>query len=212
MMIRFVKRASKKLGLPPGTIVHVGDKKTEYVRIRVIDYDEDSFEEKELSTVDECLPYKDKPTVTWINIDGLHEVDIIQKIGKEFGLHPLVLEDIVNTEQRPKIEDLEDYIFVISKMLSHNEEENQIEIEQFSLVLGKKFVLSFQEKFGDIFNPVRQRLRVKRGSIRKRGADYLMYALIDAIVDNYFSVLEKIGEKVESLEEELLTDPSPETG
>ena len=210
-MIRFVKRGSKKTGLPPGTLVHLGDKKTEYVRIRLIDYDEDSFEEKELSTIDECLPYKDKSTVTWINIDGLHEVDIIQKIGKEFGLHPLVLEDVVNTEQRPKIEDLEDYIFIISKMLFYNEEEDQVKIEQFSLVLGKNFVLSFQEKFGDIFNPVRQRLRVKRGRIRKRGADYLMYALIDSIVDNYFSVLEKIGEKVESLEEELMIDPSQKT-
>ena len=127
-MLGFMKKASKKPGLAPGTLVHVGAKKVEKVRIRMIDYDGANLEERELETVDECVPYKDKPTVTWINIDGLHEVDVIEKIGINFGLHPLVLEDIVHTEQRPKMEDFENYIFIITKMLSYDEEENQIRL------------------------------------------------------------------------------------
>ena len=210
-MRMFHKKVSRKAGLPPGTLIHVGEKKTERVRIRVIDYDEGTFEERDLSTIDECLPYKEKPSVTWINIDGLHQVDIIEKMGKTFDLHPLVLEDILHTGQRPKLEDFEDYIVIISKMLSYNGEENQIEAEQFSLVLGANYVISFQESEGDVFDPVRERLRKGKGRIRTRGPDYLAYALMDTIVDNYFVVLEKIGEDIEALEEEIVTDPRPET-
>jgi len=200
-----------KPGLAPGTLVHVGEKKVEKVRIRIIDYDEANLEERELETVDECVPYKDKPTVTWINIDGLHEVGVIEKIGINFGLHPLVLEDIVHTEQRPKMEDFENYIFIITKMLSYDEEENQLKVEQFSLVLGQNYIITFQERVGDVFELVRDRLRKGKGRIRKRPPDYLAYALIDAVVDHYFIVLEKLGERVESLEEELITNPTAET-
>jgi magnesium transporter len=210
-MLGFMTKFSKKPGLAPGTLVHVGEKKVEKVRIRMIDYDEANLEERELETVDECVPYKDKPTVTWINIDGLHEVSVIEKFGINFGLHPLVLEDIVHTEQRPKMEDFENYIFVITKMLSYDEEGNQIKEEQFSLVLGQNYIITFQEGVGDVFELVRDRLRKGIGGIRKRPADYLAYALIDVVVDHYFIVLEKLGERVESLEEELITNPSPET-
>ncbi len=209
-MVRFLKRASNKVGLSPGALVHVGEKKTEYVRIRVIDYREDRLEEKELNRIEESFDYTDNDSVTWLNIDGLHEVEIIQKIGDHFRLHPLVLEDIVHTEQRPKVEEYDDYIFVVTKMLFFDEEKSQVRAEQFSLILGRNYVVSFQEVFGDVFNPVRERLRKVKSRIRGSGTDYLMYALIDAIVDNYFIVLEKIGERVENLEEKLIDDPSPE--
>jgi len=210
-MPRLIKKSSKTIGLPPGSLVHVGDKRTAKVKITVIDYDEKNFEEKEVKKVEECFPFKEKPTVSWINVDGVHQVDIIEKIGKHFGLHPLVLEDIVNTGQRPKMEDFEDYIFIVLKMLYHSEKDNEIKAEQISLILGKNFVLSFQETEGDVFDFVRQRIKNSKGRIRKVGADYLAYALLDAIVDNYFIILEKIGEKVEVMEEELVSNPIPET-
>jgi len=117
MMPKLIKKRSHKVGLPPGTLVHIGEQKVERARITILDYDETRFEEKEAKTVEECFPFKDKPTVTWVNIDGLHQVDIIEKLGKHFGLHPLLLEDIVNTDQRPKMEDYGDYIFLVLKML-----------------------------------------------------------------------------------------------
>ncbi|SPD74952.1 Magnesium transport protein CorA [uncultured Desulfobacterium sp.] len=209
-MVRFIKKTSKKAGLSPGTLVHVGDIKAEYVRIRVADYGEDYYEEKEITNIEECLPYKKKSTVTWINIDGLHDVDIIEKIGKDFGLHPLVMEDIAHTEQRPKMDEFEDYVFIITQMLLFDEEQNRLKAEQFSVVLGENFVISFQENISDRFDPLRERIRRGKGRIRKMGADYLMYAMIDAIVDDYFIVLEKIGEKVEELDEELVSRPGPE--
>jgi magnesium transporter len=207
-MLRFINRISKKSGLPPGSLVHVGEKKIEKTRIRVIDYDEAGIEEREPAATEECLPYKDTPTVTWVNIDGLHEVDLIQKIGDGFSLHPLVLEDIVNTGQRPKMEDFEDYLFLIVKMLTYDDEEGVVKAEQFSLVLGPRYVISFQEKVGDVFEPIRERLRKGKGRIRKMGPDYLLYALIDAIVDNYFAVLERIAEGIESLEDRIMIDPT----
>ena len=207
----FKKVAKKKIGLPPGTLVHVGEKKAEKVRIRIIDYDEAQFEEKEAKTVEECFPFKDTPTVTWINIDGLHDIEIIEKIGKHFGLHPLLLEDILNTEQRPKMEDHEDYLFIVLKMLYYDEEKHDITAEQVSIILGSNFVISFQEREGDVFKFIRERIRNGKGRIRKVGSDYLAYALVDAIVDNYFIILEKLGEKIEEMEEELVTNPTPET-
>jgi len=210
-MPRFIKRSSKTIGLPPGSLVHVGEKRTAKVKITVIDYDEKNFEEKEVKKVEECFLFKEKPTVSWINVDGVHQVDIIEKIGKNFGLHPLILEDIVNTGQRPKMEDFEDYIFIVLKMLYHSEKDDEIKAEQISLILGKNFVLSFQETEGDVFNFIRERIKNNKGRIRKVGADYLIYALLDAIVDNYYIILEKIGEKVEVMEEELVSNPVPET-
>jgi magnesium transporter len=203
-----MKKISKKSGLPPGSLVHVGEKTAEKVRLRIMDYDETRMEEREMVTVDECFPYKETPTVTWVNMDGLHEIDRIQKMGERFGLHPLVLEDIVNTGQRPKVEDFEDYVFLTIKMLTYDNEENQVKAEQFSLVLGPHYVLSFQEKEGDVFEQVRERLRKGKGRIRKRGPDYLLYALIDAIVDNYFVVLETIADEIEALEEGIMTHPT----
>ena len=206
-MPKSLRRKSKKAGLPPGTLIHVGEPKTERVKITVIDYDEANLQEKEIAKVDECYPFKEKPTVTWINIDGIHDVDVISKIGKNYGIHPLMLEDIVNTEQRPKIEDFEDYLFLVVKMLSFDEKQREINIEQVSLVIGPNYVLSFQEREGDVFDPVRDRIRRSKGRIRKKGADYLAYALLDAIVDGYFLILERIGDRIEELEENLISRP-----
>jgi magnesium transporter len=161
--------------------------------------------------VEECLHFKDKPTVTWINVDAIHQVEVLELLGSCFGLHPLVLEDILNTDQRPKMEDLGEYIFVVLKTFSFNEQDGELEPEQISLILGPSLVLSFQEKEGDVFNPIRERIRSSKGRIRRMGADYLTYALLDSIVDHYFIVLEQVGEKVEFLEEELVTNPTPET-
>ncbi len=210
-MVRFIRKRSRKAGLPPGTLVHIGEKKTEKTKIRLMDYNEDHLEEKDLESIEECFPYKDTPTVTWINVDGIHEVDVIDKIGKHFDLHPLVQEDILNTDHRPKLEDYENYLFLILKMLTYDNTEKELKMEQVSLVIGRTFVLSFQESEGDVFDAVRERLRKAKGRIRKMGPDYLAYALADAVVDHYFLVLEKIGEEIESLEDELITEPDTET-
>jgi len=210
-MLESITKRSKKAGLPPGSLVHIGEKRTEKVRITLMDYDEKQFQEKEIATVEECFPFRDTPTVTWINIDGIHDEKVIEKIGTYFGLHPLILEDIMNTTQRPKMEDLGDYIYLVLKMFNYDEENREEKIEQLSLVLGHNFVLSFQEKQGDVFDPVRERIRKGNSRLRKMRADYLAYALIDAIVDSYFLVLEKLGERIEDAEDELVSNPRPAT-
>ena len=207
-MSRLLKKRSKTIGLPPGSLIHVGEKKSEEVKITVIDYDEKSFEEVEIKNVEDCFPFKDKSTVTWINIDGIHRTDIIDKIGNIYGLHPLVSEDILNTGQRPKFEDYTDYIYVVLKMLQQIKDEALA--EQISIIIGKNYVLSFQETSGDVFQNIRDRIRNGKGRIRKMGSDYLAYCLIDSIVDNYYTVLEKLGDRLEEIEDNVVKDPSPE--
>ena len=210
-MAKRTRKRSTKAGLPPGTLVHIGEKKVEAVKISYLDYDEQDFQEKQVSNIEECFPFKTTPTVTWINIDGVHRVDVIEKIGRHFHLHPLALEDIVNTGQRPKIEDFSDSIFIVLRMLYHDERAGETRAEQLSLALGPNWTITFQENAGDVFDSVRERVRSDKGRIRKMGADYLAYALIDAVVDSYFMILEKIGEDIEEIEDELVTNPSPET-
>jgi magnesium transporter len=210
-MSELTRKRSTKSGLPPGTLIHIGEKKTEEVKITIIDYDETHFQEKEVKTIEECFPFKEKPTVTWINIDGLHQIDIIEKLGKHFGFHPLVLEDIVNTDQRPKIEDFVTYLFLVLKMLTYHTRENDVVSEQLSLILGPNFLISFQEYPGDNFEPIRERIRSSKGRIRQMDVDYLAYTLLDSIIDNYFFILEQIGDKIEEIEDALVTDPKPET-
>lgn len=210
-MPKFIKKRSKKAGLPPGTLIHIGERKTEKIKITIMDYDETQFQVKETETLEECYPFKDRPTIAWINIDGIHEIETLEKLGDCFNLHPLTLEDILNTDQRPKIEDFGEYIFIVLKMLYPDNNNSEILTEQISLVLGQNFVISFQEREGDIFNSVRERIRSGKGRIRKMGADYLVYSLLDSIIDNYFIILEKLGEKIELLEEKLISHPVPET-
>lgn len=178
---------------------------------RQVAHHRDRYEEKELQAIEEAFAYKDAPAVSWINIDGIHRVDILEKIGVLFNIHPLVLEDILNTRQRPKVEDYADYIFLVLKMLFYDEKRGTLEGEQISIILGSHFVISFQEKAGDIFNPIRERIRNNESRTRKSGADYLMYRLLDTIVDHYFAILEKFGERIEDLEEELMEEPKKAT-
>ncbi len=207
---KFIKRSSKKAGMSPGTLVHVGEQKIDKARITAVNYDQDRLEEKELIRIEDSFAYKDSPPVSWINIDGLHDVELIEKVGTHFNIHSLTLEDIVHTGQRPKVEDFEDYIYLVFKMLKFDETTGHIASEQVSLILGSRYLISFQEAEGDVFNFVRERIRKGRMRIRKSGPDYLAYALIDAAVDHYFLILEKIGEKVEQFEDRLHSEPTPE--
>ena len=209
--LKVIKKRSSKAGLPPGTLVHVGEKKVESVRITFIDYDKENFQEKQAQNIEECLKFKDTATVSWINIDGLQDIELLEKLGKEFGLHSLILEDILSTGQRPKFENYEKHIFIVLKMLSFGQESQSVEAEQVSLILGPNYVISFQERIGDVFDPIRERIRKAKGRIRTMGPDYLAYSLLDAIIDNYFSILEKFGEKIESMEEEVIGDPTEKT-
>ena len=210
-MPRLIKKRSQKAGLPPGTLVHIGDVRVEGAKVTLISYDEAHCQEIEVTAVEECTAFRDKPGVTWINVDGVHQVEVVERIGECFGLHPLVMEDILNTDQRPKMEDLGDYIYIVLKMLDYNEKRDEIVGEQVSLVLGPTFVLSFQEKEGDVFDPIRERIRTGKGRIRAMGADYLAYTLLDSIIDNYFAILERLGERIELLEERVVTRPTPRT-
>ena len=211
-MAKLTKKRSKKAGLPPGTLIHIGEKKTEKVKITIIEYDEMHFREQEAKTIEECFPLKDKnrPTVACINIDGIHQSEILGKLGEGFGLHPLSVEDILNTDQRPKIEEFEGYNYIVLKTLQFHGNDGEIIAEQVSLILGPNFVISFQEKEVDIFHAIMESLRTNKGRIRKMGADYLAYCLLDAIVDNYFTIMETLGEKIESLENELVSNPNPQ--
>jgi len=207
---KFIKKSSKKAGMSPGILVHVGEQKIETAKITLMGYDQARLEEKKLESIEESFAFKDTPPVSWINIDGLHEVELIEKIGTHFNIHPLTQEDIVNTGQRPKVEDFDEYVYLVFKMLKFDETTGHITSEQVSLIVGPHYLLSFQETEGDVFNSVRERIRKGRVHIRKSGPDYLAYALVDAVVDHYFLILEKMGERIEHFEERLLGQPTPD--
>jgi len=205
---RLYSGQSRKAGLPPGTLVHIGAARRSGTAIDVTAYSSDSVEEFRPEGFDQCVQPPPGPTVTWINLEGLQDVELIRRFGECYHLHPLVLEDIVNTTQRPKIEDYGAYLFIVARMIDFTPDQG-IETEQVSIIVGPNYLLSFQEgNDKGVFEPVRERIRSGRGRIRTLGADYLAYGLIDAIVDNYFTVLEKMGEIVEDLEEELAQGPS----
>jgi magnesium transporter len=206
-MSKVTRKGRRKAGLPPGSLIHTGERKAEKTKITVFDYDENGFTELAPKSIEECLPFKDTATVSWINIDGVHEVEIIEKICRHFGLHPLLIEDILDTDHRPKMEDQGDYIYVTLKMLCCDEKGKRATVEQVSIVTGHNFVLSFQEAPGDVFDAIRERIRSGKGRIRKLGADYLAYSLLDAVVDNYFIILESFGERIEKLEDRLVASP-----
>ena len=201
----------ERVGLPPGSLIPVGVRSTEPVKIRVIRYNQKDFEEKEAAAIEECLRPQDRKLITWINVDGLQDTDIVEKIGTHFDIHPLVLEDMLNTEQRPKTDDYDDYVFTVLKSLRYDENEDEFTAAQISLVLGPHYVLSLCQEEIRNFNPVLERLKKLRSPLRQAGPDYLAYALMDAIVDNYFILFDKIGEKIEDLEEELIVEPTSDT-
>ncbi len=187
MKPRTFRRKQSKVGLAPGTLVHVGEKKAEKVVIRAWIYNSEKLIEKELKTVEECQVLKDHPGMNlWINVDGLDQVEVIEKLGSYFGIHPLTLEDVLNTGQRPKMEDYDSYIYTVLKMMLLDEIKEEIIIDQVSIILGPNYILSFQEREGDVFDPVRERLKNPASRLRKNGVDLLAYSLIDAVVDNYF--------------------------
>jgi magnesium transporter len=205
--MRFLKRQSKKLGLPPGTILHIGEQKVEKTIIEVIDFDKEKLQKVQMDSIKEIFKFKDTSTTSWINIVGLHETEIMQKIGQSFDFHPLVIEDILNTDQRPKIEFFDNYIFIIMKMIIYDTEKMTLNIEQVSIILGQNYVFTFQERRGDVFQPIRERLKNIKGRLRNNSHDYLTYALMDVIVDNYFVVLENISDDMEYLEESVTKSP-----
>lgn len=204
---RLFTATTRKAGLPPGTPVYVGERAGQPIRMTLIDYNEAELKEQTLEKIEDCFDYKTTSTVTWINIDGIHDVEIVEKIGRQFNLHPLTMEDIVHPGQRPKFEEYDTYLFIVVRMLQYSHENAAVTGEQVSFVVGDNFLITFQEAVGDVFEQIRQRLRMGKGRIRKMGSDYLAYSLVDAIVDHYFAILEEMGEKIETLEEQLLSDP-----
>ena len=208
-MFRYTRARTEKPGVPPGTVVHTEGREAGKVSISIIDYDEEHVQELSTSSPDDCSSFRDTPSVTWVNVVGIHEPGIIEDLGARFHIHPLVLEDIANVGQRPKTEEYEGYAYISLKMLSYDEGRGQVDAEQVSLILMPSTAISFQEREGDVFDVIRERIRNKKGRIRSMGVDYLVYALIDAIVDNYFAVMERLGEKVEALEEAIVSNPDP---
>jgi len=206
-MSRFNRKTSKKAGSSPGTLIHVGERKTDDVHLALLHYDAETIIEKPLELVEDALPLLTSSSTTWLNIDGIHDISLMEQIGRLYGVHPLTLEDVLNTTQRPKTEAFDGYLFIVLKMLHYDTEKDRISSEQISLILGKTFLITFQEDIGDVFTPVRERIRKGKGRIRTGGCDYLAYALIDAIVDNYFVILEKVGQRLETLEEMIDENP-----
>lgn len=198
-----------KAGQSPGTAIFIGERKQDETRLEVMRYSADRVEEVRNATLADCRPPDDGNEVVWVNVFGIHDVELIGALGDRFQIHPLTLEDIVNTSQRPKTEEFDEYFFVVLKMLNYIPADRDIEIETMSLILGRNFVLSFQERQGDDFEPARERIRTGKGRIRRMAADYLAYALMDAVVDGYFVALEQIGDHIETIEDEIVTAPAP---
>lgn len=205
-------RVSRKIGLSPGSLMHIGEHRSEPVVMTRFAYTADTVDEHRLRPEEPIDWSSDRPGVTWIDVSGVHDVGIIEKLGAQFHLHPLLLEDIVNTNQRPKMEEYPDRLYVVLKMFRQvsGDDDEAIAGEQVSVVLGPNFVLTFQETVGDVFDSVRERIRSAKGRIRSEGADYLAYSLMDTVVDNYFTILEAIGDAMEDIEDELLEQPSVE--
>jgi magnesium transporter len=203
------KKSSKKAGLSPGTLIHVGERKVEDIKISILEYDETDFREINVDDIEVCGHFTETDSITWINISGIHDIDMIQKLGTCFKLHPLVLEDVLNTEQRPKMDDFDDYLFLVLKMVYPDVAHQGIQYEQISFIIGPTYVISLQEVEEDVFDSVRERIRHGKGRIRRQGSDYLAYALMDMVVDQYFKILEDLGEQIETLQDAVIEDPEP---
>jgi len=204
-------RALEKADQPPGTPLFTGSRKMEKVRLSYIRFNENLHEEKENSTPEECASLCRSSDVVWINVEGIHDTEIIDKIGKLFDIHSLTIEDIVNMMQRPKFEDFGNYLFIVLKMLNYEKINSLMQTEQVCMIIGKNYVITFQERPGDVFDKVREQIRGGRGKIRRAGADYLAYSLIDSVVDSYFLILETIGDQIEEEEDQVILNPRPQT-
>ena len=208
-MLSELRNRVRKAGTAPGTVMYTGEHRTERPRLTVIDFDATNLHELEVEKVSDLAVYRDSDTVSWIDLQGLHDTALLEELGNCFGIHPLALEDIAHPGQRPKLEVHEDALFIVVRAITAGQDDVP-EDDQISLVVGANYLLTFRERPGPVFDPVRQRIQTSRGRVRSMGADYLAYALLDAIVDHYFVVLEDIGEALEDLEDVLLEDPSPE--
>ncbi|QDT90128.1 magnesium/cobalt transporter CorA [Gimesia algae] len=215
-MIDAYRNTSKKVGMPPGSLIHVGDFNEEDTRISVIDYGSIDVEEPSVETVEDLLKFREKDSITWVCLEGLKNVEITELIGKYFDIHPLVLEDILNTHQRPKFEEYDDYLYIVLKGLSLGEEgveadEFNVDYEQISILVFNDFVFTFKEWKDELFLPLIQRIRTSTGRIRSLGSDYLTYAILDSIVDQNFVLLDSMDERIDVIEAELLSDPTSNT-
>lgn len=209
-MARFIKKSKEEIGTSPDELIFRGEKKINEVLLRIIDFDANSLAEETIKTVKEVLKYQEKDTVTWFNIDGLHNTEVLQGIANEFNFDQLILADVMNTQARPTIKEYDNCVFISIKMLQQRTNFNTITVENLSLILTEKFLLSFQENKGDVFEPVRERIRKQKRRIRNGGTDYLLFALLDIVIDNYIFIIGVLGEKIETLEENLLLNPSQE--
>lgn len=201
-----IKYRKKKKDLSPGSSVFTGDKKVDQIIITIFNYDEQQFEEKKIESIEELKLLKENAKMLWVNLAGIHDVTLIEKVCEIFGIHSLAIEDILNVNHSPKIEEHDNFLFLILKMIDFDKTKRDLNIEQISIILGKNYVITFQENTGDVFDVIRERIRTAKGRIRKAGADYLMYRLLDAIVDNYFITLEYVDDKIEFVEEKLLDE------
>jgi magnesium transporter len=196
--------------MSPGSLVHVGRRLAEDVEVEVYWFDGDgAFGHEAVFDVTELEACRDRPGILWVDVNGIHDADIIGRIGTVFGLHPLLLEDVLNANQRPKLEEHGEHLFLVLRMLLAGAD-HTVEMEQVSVVLGARYVLTFQERSRDTFDPVRRRLAEPASRLRQQGADFLAYALVDTIVDNYFAVLEGIGDRIEELEDIVVAAPDRE--
>lgn len=209
-MSKLIRKRRHKPGAAPGTLHLAGEPSEGPTQVSVIDYNKDDLNERAVEALDELVQFRDADSVTWTNIVGIHDMKVIERIGEIFDIHPLTQEDIIHATQRSKFEEFDNYLYIVIRMITYDTEETSIRTEQLSLLLGSNWVLSFQEDPRDVFEPVRERIRASVGRIRTAGADYLAYALIDIIIDEYFVTLEQVGEEMEDLEEAILGDPDPD--
>lgn len=203
------KARKRKTGLPPGSLIHVGDIKIARPEISLMEYDAAQLLERKFQSIDELRHYQSSKSTLWLNVYGLHEPDVLADIGRRFNLHPLVMEDVLHTEQRPKVDDYGDYLYLVTHFFAYDPETMRLSSDQVSIVIGRNFVLTFQERPTGCFDPIRERLRSDKGQIRKYAADYLAYSLLDAVVDRYFVVLDQLSERIESLEDDVVERVSP---
>lgn len=207
-MARFVKKQKEEIGLSPDALVFRGTQKSDHVLLRVIDFDANNLEDNIVQTINEVQKYKERETVTWLNIDGLHNAMVMEEVAKGFELDTLILADVMNTQARPKVQEYNNCIALSIKMLRHDEKTGSISVENLSLIITDSELISFQEKTGDVFEPVRERIRNPKKRIRNSGTDFLAFALLDIVIDNYIYIIGELGDKIEHLEEKLLPDPS----
>ena len=209
-MARFIKKIKKEIGISPDELLFRGEQKIDDVILHIIDFDSNNLEEDTINSVNDVLKYQEKESVTWFNIYGLHNKEVMEEIAKGFHLDSIILADAMNTQARPTILEYDNCIFISIKMMRQNAETNLITVDNLSLILTKSVLITFQEGKADVFEPVRERIRKEKRRIRNSGTDYLTFALLDIVIDNYIYIISRLGEKIETLEENLLLDPSQE--